>query len=112
MLGIGRAARFASRSLARPGVAKGVIGGSALLGVASGVLDDEGPYPRVQEQMFGSSKALKYSLKSGAMYGVSPRQHDLMGGYERYYYGRPVNMSSRRNVPGETVFGMYNSRRA
>lgn len=110
---IGKAANFITgSSKARKLAAGTLIGGSTLAGMGSAILDDEGPFPAIQEQMFGSRNALKATIKAGALNAISPQVENR--GFEDYYYGQAVSTSRRRSrtVPGETVFGMYNMRRS
>lgn len=97
-----------------------VLGGAAVLGAGSAIMDREGRYGDLQEQAFGDRDAIRYSMKAGLKTAFDPStQYDRQGPMD-YYYGRPVDPSaifSRRSsgsttpVSGDTVFGMFNLRK-
>ena len=97
----------------------GLLAGSAVAGAASEMVDPNSQWGGVSESFTGRRDFARFGLKARAM-------NSLTGGYQSpggsagYYYGRPVDhsyMSSAggRNrlseVPGESVWGLYNMRR-
>lgn len=88
------------------------IGTAAVGGAVSGVLDRQGPYPALQEAAFGDPEAFRTIAKAeiGRRFTDSSDDHY---GRNDVYYGQAVAPSSGRiqPVPGNVVFGMYNTRR-
>lgn len=112
---VGRGAKWIGQGAIAGGAGtRALVGGAALYGAASGILDRQGPYPRLQEAVYGDPEAFRASLKAGISSAITPN-HDLPGPIDNYY-GQSVNMSydssARGNpVDGSVVFGMYNLRR-
>ena len=119
-------ARAAGSAAGRRGMAGGagavgvIMGGAAVAGAGSAIMDREGPYAGLQEEMFGDRDAIRYSMQAGLKTAFDRgNRHDIEGPGD-YYYGRPVDVPAiarRRGsgastpVSGDTVFGMWNLRR-
>lgn len=97
-----------------------LVGGAGVAGIGSAVVDREGPYGDLQEEVMGDRDAVRYMMQAGIRTAFSRDQRHNMPGPMEYYYGRPVNVSAmneRRSsgitnpVSGDVVFGMYNLRR-
>lgn len=103
-------------------VTLGVVGAAGLLGFGSAIMDKDGAYPEISQNMFGVSHVdlAKSTARANLHQAITSRSNDVMGPTD-YYYGQQVNsmhmasVNSKKNrsqpVPGEIVFGMYNQRR-
>lgn len=86
-----------------------LVGGSAAAGVVSGVLDRQGPYPSIAQDVLGDHRAFNASAKAAVLGAFSS---NTVSGTTDYYYGRSANPKRQRVAPsGDVVFGMYNLRR-
>lgn len=109
-------ARLAEGHL-RGGLAKAafgtVVAGAAGAGVIGATLDTQGPYQDIQQSLYGDPSAFRSGIRGSVKSAISP---DVVGTADMYY-GQPVNVPPRGSsgrtspVPGEAVFGMWNTRR-
>jgi len=109
-IGAGRAAGWLGRSAVQP-LAVAAIGGGALYGMSSAILDRNGPYAPLQEFVSGDPEMIRSSLKAGLHHAVTP-DNDVLGRGD-YYYGQQVSPRARSTEPvsGNVVLGAYNLRR-
>lgn len=119
MPGAGRAASWLGR---RPKIgAAAVVGGAALYGAGSAIMNPDGPWGEVQETTLGDRNAIRASVKANIQTAMDRSDRwDMPGPMDRYY-GSPVDVprlaaKNRRSsgsstpVSGDVVFGMYNLR--
>lgn len=117
---VGKGALGESRSM--KWLKGGIIGGAAVGGAGSAILDPEGPYTDIQRDLYGDPSAFRMAIRGAVKTSIGGSRGDISGP-ARSYYGQPVDipgMADRRPttpsgrttpVPGETVFGMYGMRR-
>lgn len=110
------------------------IGAAGLYGAGSAIMDEQGPYGDLAENVLGSRQAVRAVVSSAAANTFSS-DHDMMESIERrddgtmarmhhrhrYYHGGHVSSSSpatapigshlRGEVDGSIVWGMNNLRR-
>lgn len=102
------------------GMRGALVGGAAVAGVGAAILDPNGPWADVQQNVYGDPAAFRTGLRGAVKTGLGSGRSDVVGPAS-FYYGQPINataMGQRRRssggttpVPGETVFGMHNLRR-
>lgn len=119
--GAAKLATFGPRMAGRP-VKKSLMYGTGAMvapfavaaGVGASFMDANGPWAQVRQDLYGDPDIIGASMKASIGYamGASKRQYENYG-VSDYQYGRSINnrRSSAPSVPGDIVFGMYNTRR-